>query len=112
MESAKQAMIYQGMSKQNYSGTVAYKHEGQFLFHQFLNQKKIIVINDQRTIFFFILSVHQSNEIPLRVFMSACPITSLMASLLDKTETLYCDKRRIVTHHAHLRVFVANKIMA
>ena len=52
-----------------------------FLFHQFLNQKKIIIINDQRTIFFFILSVHQSNEIPLRVFMSACPITSLMASL-------------------------------
>ena len=52
-----------------------------FLFHQFLNQKKIIIINDQRTIFFFILSIHQSNEIPLRVFMSACPITSLMASL-------------------------------
>ena len=35
-----------------------------------------------------------------------------MASLLDKTETLYYDKRRIVTHHAHLRVFVANKIVA
>ena len=45
-------ILQKGMSKQVTMERSLINIKDSFLFHQFLNQKKIIIINDQRTIFF------------------------------------------------------------
>ena len=45
-------ILQKGMSEQVTMERSLINIKDSFLFHQFLNQKKIIIINDQRTIFF------------------------------------------------------------
>lgn len=106
--------IRKGMSKQATMERSLINIKDSFLFHRFLNQKKIIklIINDQRTIFFHCIgsSIKWNTFTRFYVGLSnhvtdGVPIENRNALLWQKTD-------RNARRSFNLRVFEANKIMA